>query len=208
MVLSANAMKFQDISQDTADRYQLKENEQCVFFMLNRSGTIAFELAGRGAQAYIFAFFVGKKDESHSLHITQSHLARETRSHSLIRSVVSDQAQCAYEGLISLTKNASQSDASQESRALLLSPDALVSMKPILEILANDVACRHAATASPLSREALFFAQSRGLSRAQATTLLINGFFNDALEKIEGLGIDTQDLREKISSQLAHLNTK
>jgi Fe-S cluster assembly protein SufD len=198
-------MQFKDISQDEKTTYRLEENEQCVFFMLNRGGAITFELAGRGAEAYIFSFFVGKNTDTNSLYIKQNHLAPQTTSHTLVKSIVSDEAECAYEGTIFIDKKAPKSNASQESRAILLSSGAKASMKPTLEILASDVVCHHAATASPLNKEALFFAESRGLSTAQAKTLLTLGFFNDALLKIEALGIDIGEITDQLHTQLQKL---
>lgn len=187
-------MHFKDISTDQKTLYRLKENEQCVFFMFNRSGEVTFELTGINAEAHIFSFFIGKGADRMMLRILQKHLAPKTTSHTLIKSVVTDEAECSYEGCISIDKKASHSDASQESRALLLSPRATMSMKPILEILTNDVKCRHAATASPLNKEALFFAQTRGLSSLQAKKLLIDGFWQDALSRIEALGVKTASI--------------
>ena len=199
-------MVFKDISNETQNLYHLETNEKVVFFMLNRSGELAFELAGTGAEAHIFSFFIGHGVEKAVLKIIQRHLAPQTASHALIKSVLSDEAESVYEGLISIDKQAMQSDASQESRSILLSPQAKVSMKPTLEILADDVRCRHAATASPLSPESLFFAETRGLSETQARDLLIRGFFNDALEKIEALGINVEDIQNKLISKLRQVS--
>lgn len=190
-------MKFKDISHDKETSYTLKENESCIFFLFNRSGKITFELTGTGAEAHIFCFFIGKDEEKHSLHIIQNHRAQETISHTLIKSTASDTAVCEYEGTIYIEKNAIKSDASQESRAILLSGDALVSMKPTLEILADDVKCSHKATSGPIDSESLFFAESRGLSRIEAEKLLITGFWNDALERIDKLNIHKEE-REMI----------
>lgn len=191
-------MRLRDISQENKTTYTLQENEQCVFFLLNRSGKITFELSGNGAEAHIFSFFVGKDREKHSLQIIQNHLSPKTISHTLIKSIVSDEASCIYEGTIFIDKQAQGSDASQESRAILLSSDAFVSMKPTLEILASDVICNHKATTSPLNQEALFFAETRGLSLAQAQELLLAGFWNDALEKIQNLGVNVEALQKKL----------
>ncbi len=180
-------MNYINITHDKKKTYTLKENEQCVFFLLNRSGAITFELAGAGAEAHIFAFFVGRDADAFTLTINQRHTAPHTVSHTLVKSVLSQASALTYNGLIHIGKAAVQSDTSQESRTILLSPDAKASAEPTLEILANDVRCRHAATTAPLNQETLFFAESRGLSKAQATTLLINGFFNEALEKIQTL---------------------
>lgn len=195
-------MIFKDITTDKQTTYRLGAGEKCVFFMFNRSGEVSFDLVGIGAEAHIFSFFVGKNTDKHFLHIKQNHLAPKTISHTLIKSIASDESTCTYEGTIYINKNAPESDASQESRAILLSPNALVSTKPSLEILANDVKCHHRATASPLNAEALFFAKTRGLSHSQAEKLLITGFWNDALEKIQVLGID----RGKIESINSFLN--
>lgn len=182
-------MKFKDISQDKKNLYTLKKNEQCVFYMLNRNGEITFELAGENAEAHIFAFFIGKKNNQGSLNITQKHTAPRTTSRAIVKSVLFDESEYNFSGLIAVSKQAKQSDASQESRALLLSLLASVSAKPALEILTDDVKCKHSATASSLNPETLFFANSRGLSETQATKLLIKGFFNDSIEKMYTLGV-------------------
>jgi Fe-S cluster assembly scaffold protein SufB len=182
-------MKFKDISQDKKNLYILKKNEQCVFYMLNRNGKITFELAGENAEAHIFSFFIGKKTDKGALVITQKHIAPQTTSRALIKSVLFDESEYNFSGLIAVNKQAKQSDTSQESRTLLLSHFASASAKPSLEILTDDVKCKHSATVSSLNPETLFFARSRGLSETQATKLLINGFFNDAIEKMHSLGV-------------------
>lgn len=195
-------MRFKDISRDTTTLYTLTENERCVFFLFNRSDTITIELAGAGAEAHIFAFFVGQDADVFTLTLNQRHTAPRTVSHALLKSVLSHTSALTYHGLIHIKKNAVKSDTSQESRTLLLSPDAKTSVEPTLEILANDVACRHAATTAPLNQEALFFAESRGLSPKQAQTLLINGFFNEAVEKMQSLGVDTEPIKNRVTAAL------
>lgn len=195
-------MIFRNITTDKQTTYRLESNEKIVFSMLNRSGAITFELAGRGAEAHIFAFFIGRNDDKGTLAITQKHTAPETTSHALAKSVLFDASEYAYEGLIAIGKQADRSDASQESRSLLCSPLARASSKPSLEILANDVLCRHAATASPINSEALFFAESRGLSGAQAEQLLIQGFIDEAVEKIERLGVDTAPITKSLGMEM------
>lgn len=192
-------MKFIDITTDTQTTYRLTQNENAVFFMLNRGGDITFELAGENAEAHIFAFFIGKNEDKATLNLIQRHLARSTISRALIKSALYDRAAFAYEGLIRIERNAPLSDASQECRTLLLSSETASSAKPSLEILTDDVRCRHAATASSPDLEQLFFMKSRGLSETQATTLLVAGFFKDAQEKMHALGIDKADINLNIS---------
>lgn len=189
-------MRFQDITNDTTTTYRLTANEQVVFFMLNRSGDMTFELAGEKAAAHVFAFFLGKHDEKATLNISQKHLARETTSRVLVKSVLFDQSQFSYRGTLHIAQNASLADASQENRNLLLSSEAKAISEPILEILNNDVRCHHAVTTSPLNAEQLFFAQTRGLSAKQAEILLIRGFLHSSLTAM-GTLISSQD-QEKV----------
>ena len=192
-------MKFIDITTDKQTLYTLAANEKIVFFMLNRSDTITFDLTGENAEAHIFAFFKGKNSDKTTLNLIQKHLAPNTVSHALIKSALYDKATFSYNGLIRIEQDAPLSDASQECRTLILSPEATSSAKPALEILTDDVRCRHAATTSSPDAEQLFFMESRGLSKTQAIELLAFGFFKDALEKIQALGINTESINAKIS---------
>lgn len=182
-------MQFLDISHDKHSTYRLKAHESKVFFALNRNREITIELSGEGATAHVFAFFKGEKEDQQTLNIVQKHLAPETTSSALVKAVLKDKAKLHYDGTIKIEKRAQGSNASQESRSLLLSPEASAHTKPALEILADDVQCRHAATVSPLNESMLFYAKSRGLGEKEATELLIQGFFGEALEKIVALGV-------------------
>ncbi len=189
-------MKFIDITTDKETLYTLKKDEQCVFFLLNRSGDISFELQGEHAAAHIFAFFNGAGTERRALTISQKHLAPQTVSHALVKSILKDEATFTYRGTISIGKDAVLSDASQENRNLLLSPSAQAFSEPALEILNNDVRCHHAASTSPLNQETLFFAEARGLSPKQAETLLISGFFRSSINALGEL-VSSQE-KEKV----------
>lgn len=198
-------MRLLDISRDQEPVYRLNKNEQVIFFMLNRDGEITFELTHEGARAHIFAFFTGTGTDQKSLTLSQKHLAPRTTSRALVKSVLAGRAEFHYTGSIHIEPAAEQSKAAQESRGLLLSQDAHMTTRPALEILADDVECRHAATVSPLSETALFYAKSRGLSRAQARALLIGGFFGEALEELGDLGPDTAAVRALLSSSIETL---
>ncbi|MBP9727997.1 MAG: SufD family Fe-S cluster assembly protein [Candidatus Moranbacteria bacterium] len=189
-------MKFQDISNDKKTLYQLQANEQVVFFLKNRSADIAFELLGKGAEAHVFAFFIGTKKMAGTLTIAQKHLAPKTLSRVLVKSILDDESTFSYRGTLHIAKDAPLSDASQENRNLLLSPRAKAFSEPALEILTSDVRCHHAATTSPLNEEQLFFAEARGLSKPQAQSLILQGFLQSSLDTMGNL-ISSQD-KEKM----------
>lgn len=191
-------MLFKDISRDTETIYRLGSHEKVVFFLSNRSGDIAFELTGEGAEAHVFAFFNASHEEHHTLNISQKHLAPHTISRVMVKSLLDDTAKLHYRGVISIAKNAPLSDASQENRNLLLSPLAKVISEPALEIINNDVRCHHAATTSPLNTELLFSLAARGLTQKQAETLLVSGFFRSSLHILQEL-IPSQDSEKMLT---------
>lgn len=168
--------------------------------MLNRSGDITIELAEPGATAHIFALYTGAGEMKQTLRLAQEHLAPDTVSSALVKTALDGKSSFHYDGTIRINRDAHRSDASQESRALLLSPEARAHARPALEIFAHDVKCHHAATTAPVSDEALFFAMSRGLSKDAARQLLVSGFFQEALERMEMLGITGADARAAMQS--------
>lgn len=181
-------MKFEDITQSDQFHYILDQPGKHVFFCFNRSGDFTFELAAPGSEVYVFALFVGKETKQHVLRVTQHHKAPQTTSRLLVKSVLSDQAIFRYEGLIKIDHAAKGSDAEQANRNLLLSKEASAFSKPDLEILTDDVACRHASTTSQLNADHLFFAESRGIPREDAQEMLAEGFIQDMFGEIEKFG--------------------
>ena len=70
------------------------------------------------------------------------------------------------------------------SQALLLSPDAEIDCKPELQIYADDVKCSHGATIGELSLDQLFYLRARGIPEAEARSMLVRAFLDDALQAV------------------------
>jgi cysteine desulfurase / selenocysteine lyase len=56
--------------------------------------------------------------------------------------------------------------------------------EPVLEIANDNVKCSHGVTLGQISEEELFYLQSRGVSRQQATSLIVQGFFDTILQSM------------------------
>ncbi len=195
-------MNFTDITHSKKTRFTLKENERSVFFMRNRGGAFEFILAGKGAEAHVFALFEGTESDQFSLSITQNHTAPHTASTALVTSLLSGSSSLSYEGLIRITKAAHHTDAKQENRNLLLSEAASAISIPSLEILNNDVVCEHASATGTLSEEAILYMNTRGLDRAKAETLLADGVVRDFFHRLERYA-DTSGLTHPLSITLS-----
>ncbi|MFZ1720725.1 MAG: SufD family Fe-S cluster assembly protein [Candidatus Moraniibacteriota bacterium] len=174
-------MKYLDISHDKKKTYTLGENEKVVFFLQNRSGDLKFRLVAPGAEAIIYGLYIGNDEDRHFLNIIQHHLAPQTKSSALVKSVLDDTASFHYHGTIRIEKKARDVVATQENRNLLLSATASIETNPVLEILNQEVICHHAATTSAPKEEQIFALASRGISRGDAVQLIAEGFQKDIL---------------------------
>lgn len=178
-------MHYKDISKDSQEIYRIIKPGVFVFFLRNRSDDITFLLESPGAKVLIFGIFEGKNEEKFSLVTTQKHLAPDTKSSLLIKSVLRNTSQLNYSGTILIEKQAQRSNASLENRNLLVGDHSSAETKPFLEILANDVQCHHSATTAPINPDHIAYLCSRGISATNAEQLLIEGFLKDIEEKIK-----------------------
>ena len=115
----------------------------------------------------------------------QEHIAPHTTSDFAFKGVLNDQASAVWRGMIRVEEHAQKTNAYQENRNLLLSKQAHADSIPGLEIMANDVRCTHGATLGQVDREQLFYLMTRGLTRAEAERLIVRGFFQDVLDRVE-----------------------
>ncbi len=100
------------------------------------------------------------------------------------KSLADDKSHAVFEGAIIVPKIAQKTDASQLSRNLLLSKHAKIDTKPQLEIIADNVKCKHGATISQLNEDELFYMRSRGLSLEEASKLQLSSYFQEIISCI------------------------
>ncbi|HEU4339432.1 MAG TPA: Fe-S cluster assembly protein SufD, partial [Planctomycetota bacterium] len=142
------------------------------------------ELAGEGAEATLNGLFEGTGRQIVDNHTTIDHVAPNTTSRELYKGILGGQSRGVFDGRIIVRPEAQKTNAMQASRNLLLSKDALVNTKPQLEILANDVKCKHGATVGQLDENVLFYLRSRGIGLADARRLLIHAFASEILDQV------------------------
>jgi Fe-S cluster assembly protein SufD len=130
----------------------------------------------------------------------QTHQAPHTSSNLLYKNALLDRARTIFSGLIVVDPEAQKTDAYQSNRNLVLSPEAEASSLPGLEIQANDVRCTHGATTGHVDDEQMFYLESRGIRPALARELIVFGFFEEVLNKLENDELHAA-LRELIQSK-------
>ncbi len=183
------------------------ENEHLTFVLLGidemGEKTVEISLVGPGASADIVGIIIGESGVG-SVHTLQRHVAPDTKSDLLIKSVLFGSSSLHYDGLIKIEKKAQKSNAYQRNENLLMGESANVFTKPELEIAANDVRCTHGATIGVVDEEVLFYLCSRGIPKKEAEKLVISGFFAPVLARIPEKQAKKIDL--SIRRKLATIN--
>jgi Fe-S cluster assembly protein SufD len=143
------------------------------------------DLAGPGATSRVTGAYFVDGTQHLDYDTFQEHMAPSTTSDFAFKGALRDTARAVWRGMIRVEEGAQKTNAYQENRNLLLSKTAHADSIPGLEILANDVRCTHGATLGQVDREQLFYLMTRGLSRAEAERLIVRGFFQDVLDRVE-----------------------
>ena len=143
------------------------------------------DLVGRGATSRVTGAYFADGTQHLDYDTYQLHAAPDTESDFAFKGALRDSARTVWRGMIRVEEGAQKTNAYQENRNLLLSKTASANSIPGLEILANDVRCTHGATLSQVDREQLFYLMARGLPRSEAERLIVRGFFQDVLDRVE-----------------------
>ena len=136
----------------------------------------------------------------HTDHYTLvNHAQPNCESHQDYKSILMGESVNVFNGKIMVEKIAQKTNAYQQNDNILLSGKATVYTKPQLEIFADDVKCSHGCTIGELSKDALFYLQSRGIPKREGEALLTYAFANTVLEsvKIPALSDYVNDLISK-----------
>jgi len=145
---------------------------------INQPGRWEVVLSGTGAEVEVVGVFDAQGREKIDLEVIIHHRAPHTRATVTLKGVVRDQAQLKFLGRIIIDEKCGDTNSFLTERILLLSDQARAEAIPELEILSDDVKCTHAASISCLDESQLFYLMSRGVSRAEAEEMLVEGFLS------------------------------
>jgi Fe-S cluster assembly protein SufD len=138
--------------------------------------------AGEGAQASVDGLCVPGRGQHHDLDVRVEHEAPGCTSRQRFRGLLSGTGRAVSTGRVHVHPDAQKTDAAQSARALLLSPDAEVDLRPHLEIHADDVKASHGATVGELNPDQLFYLRARGIPLTTARTMLTVAFARELLD--------------------------
>jgi Fe-S cluster assembly protein SufD len=130
--------------------------------------------------------YFGDGDQHIDHRSIQDHVGSRTSSDLLYKGALKGSSRTVYTGTVIIEQGAHQCDAYQTNRNVLLSETAKAHSVPNLEILTNDpTRCGHAASVGPVDENELFYLQTRGIPPEEAERLIVFGFFQEVLDRVE-----------------------
>jgi Fe-S cluster assembly protein SufB len=141
-------------------------------------------LAGRKARGEMLSIAWAGKGQHQDTGAKMIHLAPETTSQIISKSISKNGGRATYRGLVQMSKGAKKSRSKVVCDALLLDELSRSDTYPVNKIFENDVILEHEATVSRVSEEQLLYLMSRGIPEHEAEALIVNGFLDPVVKEI------------------------
>lgn len=112
------------------------------------------------------------------------HLAPNTSSHVISKSICKDGGITAYRGLVDIKRGAIKSKSSVRCDGLMLDNESTATTTPSMNVKEDDVEVAHEAAVGKIGEEQMFYLMSRGLSEQEATKMIVAGFIEPLIREL------------------------
>ena len=144
----------------------------------------AVYMIGKGARGEILSIAFAGKGQHQDAGGKVVHGAPYTSSRIISKSISKNGGRASYRGLLKVAGGAKGSKSNVVCDALILDPASRSDTYPYIEIDEDDVKIGHEASVSKIGEEQLFYLMSRGLSEAEASTLIVSGFIEPLVKEL------------------------
>ncbi len=141
-------------------------------------------LRGRGARGDILSVAFAGSGQHQDVGGKAVHLAPDTSSQIISKSISKDGGRSSYRGLLKVIKGAKGVKANVRCDALILDSKSRSDTYPTMDIQEENVQVGHEASVSKIGEDQLFYLTSRGLSENEATSMIVNGFIEPIVKEL------------------------
>lgn len=160
-------------------------------------------LRGEEAKVVENGVYFKSKEEYLDLMTVNEHFGINTDSNTLFNGALKDKAHKNFKGIVDLRRGCTKADGKIGDYSMMLSDKVVNKSAPVLLNEEREVAGKHAASVGRMNKEMLFYIMSRGFSKKQAESMMLEANFAPALDKIED-----EDLRKLIADEVHELNSR
>ncbi len=137
-----------------------------------------------GARGEILSIAFASQGQHQDAGAKLVHAAPDTTGQIISKSISRDGGRSSYRGLVRVEKGAKAARCNVVCDALILDKESRSDTYPYIEINEEDVAVGHEASVSRIGEEQLFYLTSRGLTEAEASTMIVNGFIEPLVKEL------------------------
>ncbi|MCH8840480.1 MAG: Fe-S cluster assembly protein SufB [Planctomycetes bacterium] len=137
-----------------------------------------------GARAEILSIAFSSKGQHQDAGAKVVHCAPHTKSRIISKSISKNGGRSSYRGLCKVEDGAVGSKSSVVCDALILDSESRSDTYPYIEVEEQDVQVEHEASVSRIGEEQLFYLMSRGLTEAEASSMIVSGFIEPLIKEL------------------------
>lgn len=141
-------------------------------------------LKGEGATGGMLSIAVAGGGQHQDAGAKMIHLAPNTRSRIISKSISKEGGRSSYRGLVSITPKAKGSRSKVVCDALILDAESRSDTYPTNRIMTSDSTLEHEAVVSKIGEEQLFYLMSRGFSEEEASSMIVKGFLEPVIKEL------------------------
>jgi Fe-S cluster assembly protein SufB len=137
-----------------------------------------------GARGEILSIAFASKGQHQDAGAKVVHCAPHTKSRIISKSISKNGGRSSYRGLCKVQDGAIGSKSNVVCDALILDPKSRSDTYPYIEVEEQDVQVEHEASVSRIGEEQLFYLQSRGMTEAEASSMIVSGFIEPLVKEL------------------------
>jgi Fe-S cluster assembly protein SufD len=163
--------------------------------------TLDIITAEKGSDMRHTGLYFTERDEHLDLFTTDLHEAGHTAGDTVWKGALTGESRASYEGLIEIIENAQETHTYLQTHQMLLSQRAKGDAIPSLIVKTDDVSASHGGTVGELDEDQIFYMMTRGISRIEAVRTLVEGYFEEVVQRLDDPGLETL-IRRRIGEKL------
>jgi Fe-S cluster assembly protein SufD len=163
--------------------------------------TLDIVTAETGADMRHTGLYFTERDEHLDLFTTDRKEAAHTTGDTVWKGALTGSSRASYEGLIHIVPNAQETHTYLQTHQMLLSQKAKGDAIPSLIVETDNVSASHGGTVGELDEEQIFYMTSRGIPRAEAVRILVEGYFEEVVQRLEDPALEAL-VRRRIAAKL------
>lgn len=187
-------------------RVEIGRDAHCSWVPIHLGGRLTKQqldiiTAERGAEMRHSGLYFTEGKEHLDLFTTDLHEQGDTTGDTVWKGALAGDSRASYEGLIKIERGAQNTNTYLQTHSMLLSPKARGDAIPSLIVETDNVSASHGGTVGEVDEAQIFYMMSRGISREDAVRVLVEGYFEEVVQRLEDESLEAL-VRARIAAKL------